>query len=315
MRAMTVTGLGGSEVFEFATMPVPLPAIGEAIIDVAAAGVNPIDAKTRAGKGASAHIRSFPAVLGVDFSGTIDRPAYLAHELAAETPVFGIVGAPRVSGSYAEKLAAPVVSMARAPKSMSLTDAAAIPCAALTAWGAVHDVGRVGSGTRVLVHAGAGGVGHIAVQLAAAAGAHVVTTASERNHDWLRSLGAAEVLDYTTTRFEDATGDIDLVVDLIGNVAADTGRRSLRVMKPNATIVNVPTGSWPELLEEADAAGMRATDLKLIPDARVLAELAARIDAGTLTVHVDRVFDLAEAAEAHRVLEEGHTRGKLVLRV
>lgn len=315
MRAMTITGLGGVDVFEAAEVPVPLQAIGEALVSVAGAGVNPIDAKTRAGKGASGHIRGYPAVLGVDFSGTIDKPAYIAHELEPGTPVYGIVGAPRVSGSYAEKVTVPVVSMARAPERMGLVEAAAIPCAALTAWGAVHDVGRVGPGTRVLVHAGAGGVGHIAVQLASAAGAHVVTTASERNHDWLRELGAADVIDYRTTRFEEATGDIDLVVDLIGNVAADTGSRSLRVMRPGATIVNVPTGSWPGFTQEAEAAGMRATDLKLIPDGRVLAEIAHRIDSGTLTVHIDRVLDLNQAAEAHRMIEEGHTRGKIVLRV
>lgn len=312
---MTITGTGGVEVFEPAEVPVPLQAVGEALVRVAGAGVNPIDAKTRSGRGASAHIREFPAVLGIDFSGTIEKPAYHAHELAPGTPVFGIVGAPRVSGSYAEKLVAGVVSMARAPERLGLVEAAAIPCVALTAWGAVHDAGRVDAGSRVLVHAGAGGVGHIAVQLAAAAGAHVVATASERNHAWLRELGAAEVIDYRSTAFEDATGDIDVVIDLIGNVTADTGRRSLKVMKPGGLIVNVPTGSWPELFEEADAAGMRATDLKLIPDARVLAEIASRIDAGTLTVNIERVFELDEAAAAHSLLEEGHTRGKIVLRV
>lgn len=315
MRAMTITGFGGPEVFELATMPVPPQGMGEVLVRVAAAGVNPIDAKTRAGKGTSAHIREFPAVLGIDFAGTITAPAYLGHDLQPGTEVFGIVGAPRMSGSYAETVTAGVVSLARKPASLSLIEAAAVPCVALTAWGAVHDAGRVKPGDRVLVHAGAGGVGHVAVQLAAAEGAHVVATASERNHEWLRSLGAAEVIDYRSTPFENATGDIDVVIDLLGNVTADTGRRSLRVMKPGAMIVNVPSNSWPEIMAESAAAGMRSTDLKQIPDGRVLAELASRIDAGTLTVHVDRVFELAEAAEAHRALEEGHTRGKLVLRV
>lgn len=315
MRAMTITGLGDESVFALAEVPEPLRAIGEALVDVEAAGVNPIDAKTRAGGGASALIRGFPAVLGIDFAGRIATPAYLGHELQPGTEVFGIVGAPRVSGSYAPRLTAGVVSMARKPDALSMVEAAALPCAGLTAWGAVHDAGRVKTGERVLVHAGAGGVGHIAVQLAAAAGAHVVATASERNHDWLRELGAAEAIDYRAARFEEQTGDIDLVVDLIGNVTADTGRRSLAVLKPGGLIVNVPSGSWPELVEEAAAAGVRATDLKLIPDGRVLAELAARAVAGTLRVHVERVFDLADAAEAHRVLAEGHVRGKLVLKV
>lgn len=312
---MTITDFGDEGVFALAEVAEPLQSMGEAIIDVEAAGVNPIDAKTRGGKGAAAHIRQFPAVLGVDFAGRIANPAYLGHELQPGTEVFGIVEAPRVSGSYAQRLTASVVSMARKPESLNAVEAAAIPCVGLTAWGAVHDAGRVAAGHRVLVHAAAGGVGHVAVQLAAAAGAHVVATASERNHDWLRELGASEVIDYRTTRFEDATGDIDLVVDLIGNVTADTGRRSLSVLKPGGLLVNVPSGSWPELMSDAAAAGVRATDLKLAPDGRVLAELAARIDAEELRVHVEKVFDLADAAEAHRELAKGHTRGKLVLRV
>ncbi len=315
MHAVVMAEAGGPEVLVPATAPMATQAIGEALVRVSAAGVNPIDAKTRAGRGAAGLIRDYPAILGVDFSGTIERPAFDAHPFQPGDAVYGLVPMPRVGGSYAEYLTVPVVAIARAPRSLTPVQAAAVPCAALTAWGCIVTVGKVEAGQRVLVHAAAGGVGHLAVQLAKRAGAHVVATASERNADWLRSLGADEVIDYRSTRFEEETGEIDLVVDLIGNVQDDTGTRSLRAMRPGGLLINVPTGSWPEFRADAAAAGMRATDIKALSDTASLSSIADLIDAGELTVHVDREFPLDEAADAHRLLEEGHTRGKIVLRV
>ena len=315
MRAMVIDGPGAPEALVERELPIPVPAIGEALVRVAAAGVNPIDAKTRAGRGSAALIRQYPAVLGVDFCGTVERPAFDTHPFQPGDAVYGMVSVPRLSGSFAEYLTVPVVAIARAPRSLTPVQAAAVPCAALTAWGCIVTVGAVQPGQRVLVHAAAGGVGHLAVQLAKRAGAHVVATASARNADWVRSLGADEVVDYRTTRFEEATGDIDLVVDLIGNVHDDTGTRSLRAMRPGGLLINVPSGSWPEFRADAAAAGMRATDIKALSDTATLTAIAELIDAGELAVHVDREFPLGEAAEAHRLLEEGHTRGKIVLRV
>jgi NADPH:quinone reductase and related Zn-dependent oxidoreductases len=315
MRAMVISETGGPEVLTPATVPLPAPAIGEALVRVSAAGVNPIDAKTRAGRGAASLIRNYPAILGVDFSGTIVRPAFDAHPLQPGDEVYGLVPVPRLSGSYGEYLTVPVVTIARKPESLSSVEAAAVPCAALTAWGAVVGVGNVKPGQRVLIHAAAGGVGHLAVQLAKWAGAHVVGTASARNADWLKTLGADEVIDYRAERFEEATGDIDLVIDLIGNVHDETGTRSLSVMRPGSLIISVPTGSWPGYLEDAAAAGMRATDIKALSDTATLNSIAELIDAGEVRVHVDRDFPLEEAAAAHRMIEEGHTRGKIVLRV
>lgn len=315
MRAMVIAETGGPDVLTPATVPLPVPAIGEALVRVSAAGVNPIDAKTRSGRGAAALIRNYPAILGVDFCGTIVRPAFDAHPFQPGDEVYGLVPVPRVSGSYAEYLTVPVVAIARAPRSLTAVQAAAVPCAALTAWGCIVTVGRVESGQRVLIHAAAGGVGHLAVQFAKRAGAHVVATASERNADWLKGLGADEVIDYRSVRFEEVTGDIDLVVDLIGNVHEETGTRSLGVMRPGGLLISVPTGSWPEFRADAAAAGMRATDIKALSDTASLTAIAEIIDAGEVSVHVEREFSLEEAAAAHRLLEEGHTRGKIVLRV
>lgn len=315
MHAVVMSGVGGPEVLTPIDVAIPVPAIGEALVKVSAAGVNPIDAKTRGGRGAAGLIREFPAVLGVDFCGTIVRPAFDAHPFQPGDAVYGMVSVPRLSGSYAEYLTVPVVAIGRAPRTATATESAALPCAALTAWGCIVTVGKVEKGQRVLIHAGAGGVGHFAVQLAKRAGAHVVATASERNADWLRELGADEIIDYRTTRFEEATGDLDLVVDLIGNVHDDTGTRSLTAMRSGGLLINVPTGSWPDFRADAAAAGMRTTDIKALSDTASLTAIAELVDAGELRVHVDREFPLDGAADAHLLLEEGHTRGKIVLRV
>ncbi len=167
----------------------------------------------------------------------------------------------------------------------------------------------------MLIHAGSGGVGHFAVQIAAYFGAHVTATASGSNASWLRELGASVVIDYTTTRFDEVVADVDVVIDLVGNVHGDTGTRSLRVLRPGGLYILVPTGSWPGYPEAAEQAGVRATSYKVIPDGGALATIGRLLDSGALQVYVDKVFDLRDAAAAHSLLEEGHTRGKIVLRV
>ena len=315
MRATVMTGPGGPDVLVPQTIERVTPAIGEVLVRVAAAGVNPIDAKTRAGRGVSSLITSYPAVLGVDFVGTVVQPAFNAHPFQPGDTVYGMVSVPRLSGSYAEYLSVPAVAIAPAPKSLNIIEVGAVPCAALTAWGCIFSVGKVQPGQRVLIHAGAGGVGHFAVQFARIAGAHVVTTASAVNTDWLRELGADEVIDYRSERFDEATSDIDVVVDLIGNVSDNTGTRSLTVMKPGGLLISVPTGSWPNFREDATAAGMRSTDIKALSDTATLSAIAELIDNGEVRVHVEREFPLGSAADAHRLIEQGHTRGKIVLRV
>lgn len=315
MRATVMTGPGGPEVLVSRTIEQVTPGVGEVLVRVAGAGVNPIDAKTRGGGGVSSQIRSYPAVLGVDFAGTVVRPAFDAHPFQPGDTVYGMVPVPRTSGGYAEYVSVPAVSIARAPKSIPLLEAGAVPCAALTAWGCIVSVGKIQPGQRVLIHAGAGGVGHFAVQFARQAGAHVVTTASAANADWLRELGANDVIDYRAERFEEVTGDIDVVVDLIGNVQDDTGTRSLTVLKPGGLLISVPTGSWPTFREDSAAAGMRSTDIKALSDTATLTTIAEQLDSGDLRVHIDQEFPMENAADAHRMIEQGHTRGKIVLRV
>lgn len=314
MRALVVDQPGPPEVLTIAQAPVPLLINSEVLVKVAAAGINPIDAKTRSGKGAAAAAR-WPAILGYDFSGTVAAVPFEAHPLHVGDEVYGMTAMPRSDGSYAEYLSVSSLSVTRKPARLSLVEAAAVPLAAMTAWGIVVDVAKAHEGQRMLIHAGSGGVGHFAVQLARYFGADVTATGSTRNLDFLRELGAHKVIDYSATRFEDVAHDMDVVVDLIGNVHDDTGTRSLATLRQGGLLVSVPTGSWPTAIEDAGAAGIRATRFKLAPDGRLLERIGQLLDSGDIRVHVDEVFDWADAAAAHRMLEAGHTRGKIVLRI
>jgi NADPH:quinone reductase-like Zn-dependent oxidoreductase len=220
-----------------------------------------------------------------------------------------------MSGAYAEYLTVNALSVVKKPSLLSHVEAAAVPLAALTAWGMVVETAKAHEGQRMLIHAGAGGVGHFAVQFGAYFGAHVIATGSARNASWLRELGAAEVVDYTAERFDEVLDPVDSVIDLIGNVSDDTGTRSLRVTRPGGLIVNGPTGSWPTMVADAAAAGVRATGYRVTPDGSTLAIVSRLLESGAVKVYVDHVYDLADAADAHRAIESGHTRGKLVLKV
>ena len=315
MRALVIDRPGAADELHLADVPAPIAVLDELIVRVVAAGVNPIDAKTRAGKGVSAAISAYPAVLGNDFSGVVVSAPYEAFPLQPGDEVYGMARVPRTSGSYAEYLPVSSLCVTRKPKRLSHIEAAAVPVAALTAWGMVVELAEAAPGQRMLIHAGSGGVGHFAVQFAKAFGAHVIATGSPRNLDFLRQLGADEVIDYTETRFDEVLSELDSVIDLIGNVHDNTGTRSLTVLREGGILVNAPTGSWPTMAADAAAAGIRATGYKVPADARTLDWISGLIEDGTVRVHVDRVFELADGAAAHRLIEQGHTRGKIVLRI
>ncbi|MAT19381.1 MAG: NADPH:quinone reductase [Leifsonia sp.] len=315
MRAMTMSQSGDAGVLELTELARPIRTNAEVLVRVVAAGVNPIDVKTRAGRGGFPAIQSFPVVLGNDFSGVVVEAPYEAHPLQPGTEVYGMTTVPRVQGAYAEYLSVSELSLVRKPATLSHVEAAAVPLAALTAWGMVVETARAHEGQRMLIHAGAGGVGHFAVQFASYFGAHVIATGSAQNADWLRSLGAAEVIDYTAVRFEEELAPVDAVIDLIGNVSDDTATRSLKVLRPGGIIVNAPTGSWPTLAEDCEAAGVRGTGYRVSPNGATLAVISRLLDSGDVRVAVEQVFDLAEAPAAHRQIESGHTRGKIVLHV
>ena len=314
MRAVVQDGFGGPEVLRVREVPRPEPLPTEVLVRVHAAGVNPVDWKTRGGSGMADLLGQPPFVLGWDVSGVVEAVGFGVTTLAVGDEVYGMPWFPRAAGGYAEYVTAPSRQFARKPATIGHEQAAAVPLAALTAWQALVDTADVRAGQRVLVHAAAGGVGHFAVQFAKHLGAQVIATASSARHAWLKELGADEVVDYTTVRFEDAARDIDVVIDLVGDAHDKTSLRSLEVLHPGGLLVAVPAGVSPELADAAAARGVRVTPFLVEPDGPALARIAALIDAGEVAVEVEEVFPLEQAAQAHIRGEHGRTRGKLVLR-
>ncbi|HET6295062.1 MAG TPA: NADP-dependent oxidoreductase [Kribbella sp.] len=313
MKAISQHEFGGPEVLKVVELERPQPLPTEVLVRVHAAGVNPVDYKTREGHGMAGVLGEPPFVLGWDVSGVVEEIGFGVHTLAVGDEVYGMPWFPRAASAYAEYVTAPARQFAKKPANLSHVEAAAIPLAGLTAWEILTAAAGLQDGQRVLIHAAAGGVGHLAVQFAKHLGAHVVGTASKAKHDWLLDLGADEVIDYHSTAVEDATGDLDLVVDLIGSET--TLAQSLKVLKPGGLLVAVPSGTSPELLTQAEAAGVRVKPFLVEPDGHALGEIAALVEAGQVRIEVEQVFGLADAAEAHRKLADGRTQGKLVLEI
>nr|WP_060943789.1 NADP-dependent oxidoreductase [Streptomyces hygroscopicus] len=315
MRAVVQDTTGGPEVLRVAEVERPRPLPTEVLVRVRAAGVNPVDWKTRQGAGMAGVLGEPPFILGWDVSGVVEEVGFGVTTLAPGDEVYGMPWFPREAGGYAEFVTAPSRQFAVKPATLSHEEAAAVPLAALTAWQILVDTARVTAGQRVLVHAAAGGVGHFAVQFARHLGARVVGTARESRHEWLRRLGAAELVDYTAQRFEDVVEDVDVVIDLLGEDLDATSTRSLKVLRKGGLLVAVPGGVGPELRRAADERGVRTSGFLVEPDGAALTTIAALIDKGEVAVEVEDVFPLEEAARAHARGEDGHTRGKLVLRV
>ena len=301
-------GYGGPEVLKFEDAPRPEPAEGEVLVKVHAGGVNPVDWKVRAGYMRSFRDYPMPFILGWDFSGTIDQ---LGRDVAQSWKTGDEVYArPDIgrNGAYAEYIAVRASEIQRKPKSLDHVHSAAIPLAALTAWQAIFDAAQLRAGQRILIHAAAGGVGTFAVQLARWKGAYVIGTASERNHDFVKELGADEVIDYQTTRFEDAVHDVDVVLD---TMSGETRDRSWQVLKKGGILVSI-LGQPSQ--EDAARHGVRGAGIFVQPNPTQLDELANLADAGKVRPIIDTVLPLAEAARAHEMNQTLHTRGKIVLR-
>jgi len=296
MRAISVREAGGPDVLELVELDRPEPGAVEILVRVRAAGVNPTDWKGRA-RGSGLDGVSAPFVPGHDVSGVVEAVGLGVRLFAPGDEVFGMPLFPHYVGGYAEYVTAPPRHFARKPAALDHVSAAGLPLAGLTAWQSLVDHANVQPGQRVLIHAAAGGVGHLAVQIAKARGAHVIGTARAAKHDFLRDLGADEVIDYTAVDFTDATGDLDVVLDTIGG---EYGPRSRGLLRPGGTFVSLAGSTEPDfLLVEPDHAGMLA--------------LADLVEKGQLRVVIDSVFPLAEAAKAHELGEGGRTTGKIVL--
>jgi len=308
MKAVRIHKFGGPEVLKYEDIPRPEPGSGEVLIRVHAAGVNPVDWKIREGHLKQMMNFSLPLIPGWDVSGVVESAGAGVTRLKKGDEVYSRPDLAR-NGSYAQYIVVRESEVALKPKSLDHVHAAAIPLAALTAWQALFDAAKLAAGQTVLIHAAAGGVGSFAVQLAKLKGARVIGTASKRNHDFLMELGADETVDYTSTRFEDAVRNVDVVLDTI---SGETQQRSWKVLKKGGFLVSILQPPSPE---EAAAHGVRCAHTFVQPNVSQLAELAALIDTGKLKTIVETVLPLAEAAQAQELNKGGHTRGKIVLRV
>ncbi|QCX80707.1 Zinc-type alcohol dehydrogenase-like protein [Streptomyces sp. YIM 121038] len=311
MRAVSQDAAGAPDVLKVVTVRRPDPGRGEILVRVHAAGVNPADWKTRA-RGVFADGTAPPFTLGFDVSGVVEAVGDGVALFRPGDAVFGMPRFPHPAGAYAEYVTAPARHFAPRPEGLTHVQAGALPLAALTAWQALVDTAGVRPGQRVLIHAAAGGVGHLAVQIAKARGAHVIGTASAAKHALLRSLGADELIDHRTQDFAALLRDVDVVVDGIGG---PHWARSLRTLRPGGTLVSLlpPDDAFPA--REAEAAGVRAVFMLVEPDHGGLRAIASLVEEGLLRVLVDAVLPLEEAARAHALGERGRTTGKIVLSV
>ncbi|WP_445525622.1 NADP-dependent oxidoreductase [Streptomyces cyslabdanicus] len=307
MRAIGQDVLGGPEVLREIELERPVPRPNEVLVRVRAAGVNPTDWKHRAGGG---FLGEPPFVLGWDVSGVVEATGVGASLFRPGDEVFGMLPYPFGHGSHAEYVTAPARTFAPKPGGIDHTQAGALPLVSLTAWQALVERADLRAGQRVLIHAAAGGVGHVAVQIAKARGTYVLGTASAGKHDFLRGIGVDEPVDYRSTDFAEAVRDVDVVLDTIGG---DTSLRSLRVLRPGGIVVSIlPVGS-DDLYREAERLGVRAVRMLVDADHHGMEEIAELVAQGGLRAAVADTFPLAEAARAHELGETGRTTGKLVL--
>lgn len=310
--AMAITAYGPAEMLHPMTLPQPQPAKGQVLLKTLAAGVNPIDAKTRAGLGkvATARAGDLPWVPGYDCCGEIVALGEAVEGLTVGQRVAGMVGFPLAAGCYSEFILATSDSVVPVAPSIGNSAAAGLPLAGLTAWQALFDSGRLAAGDEVVISAAAGGVGHLAVQLAVEAGATVTALASEKNHHWLTELGAARVLDYNHSEQLAEIDQVDLWLDLIGGHAAT---HQMAEAGGITRVVTLPTVTAPEVIAAAEQLGAVATGMLVAPDLIALTELFSRLEKGALRLNISKEYPLIEAAYAHQWIEAGQSGGKVIL--
>jgi NADPH:quinone reductase-like Zn-dependent oxidoreductase len=311
MKAARLYAYGAPDVLKYEDAPRPTPAADEVLVKVHAIGLNPVDWKTRAGSGMGARYdQHFPKIIGWDISGVVEEVGATVTKFKVGDAVFGMVRFPAEGGAYAEYLTAPQQELALKPANVDYLSAAAIPLAALTAWQAFFEYGDLQSGHRVLIQGAAGGVGHLAAQIAKWKGAYVIGTSSTANVDFVRSLGVDEVIDYSTTNVEEAVAPVDFALNTVGS---DVLAQSLKLVKSGGQLISI--AGKPDA-EAAQKAGVKAASFLVDINEEHLAQIAALMAAGELTTTITQVFPLAEAAQAHAAGEARTLRrGKIVLQV
>lgn len=311
MKAIILKEFGGVENFEITAVSIPTPADHQVLIKSKAISINPIDVKTRAGKGIAGLITNeMPAILGWEVAGEITQVGIEVKDFKIGDEVFGMMAFPKLAKAYAEYVVANADEIAIKPTNITYNNAAAAPLAALTAWQALTYFTKIKANDRVLIHAASGGVGHYAVQIAKYFGAYVIGTSSAENKDFILSLGADEHINYKAQPFETEIKDLDFVLDAIGGDYID---RSLKVMKKGGTIVSLPSGLNETVAEKAEKLGINGFTIKAKPSGADMKMLARLMADGALKSHISKIFPIDEMADAHLQIESGRTIGKVVL--
>ncbi len=306
MKAIRLHQFGGPETLRYEDVEPPTVGPGDVLIRVMAASVNPIDWKIREGLLQPVLRHRLPLTPGWDVSGVVEVAGESVRNFRRGDAVYAFCDLHR-NGCYAQYAAVRESEVARKPGTVSHVEAASLPMTGTTAWNALMQVAVVGAGQRVLVHAGAGGVGSLAIQIARWRGAHVIATASEGNRALVESLGAGEVIDYRSTRFQDVVRGVDVVLDTIGG---KTHEESFEVLRPGGIVIS--TISQPDEVR-AREAGVRGMFVMTQPSATALEKIAELVDSGKLRPVVGAEFSLAEAARAQELSQSGRARGKIVL--
>ena len=308
MKAVRIHAYGGREVLRYEECPVPTISEDEVLIRVIATAINPVDWKIREGYLKGLIPYAFPLTLGWDVSGIVESVGSNVKRFSPGDRVYSRPDLAR-NGTYAEYVAVKENEVAHKPGTISFADAASIPLAGITAWEAVINAGQIKEGQSILIHAASGGVGSLAVQLAKWKKAHVIATTSERNRDFVKSLGADEVIDYRSVNFKNVVKAVDVVFDTMGGQVQDD---SLAVLKKGGILVSIVQ---PPAEARAEEAGVTGKFVFIQPNAEILRRLAELIDAGIVRPVVGAEFSLKDISKAHELSESGRARGKIVIHV
>jgi len=305
MKAVFIEKFGGPEVLQYGDLPDPVAAAGEVVVDVRAASVNGADWKVRVGQYKQT---KFPLALGRDFSGVISALGTGVDDLKVGDAVFGVLDMGQ-EGAYAEKVAIKAAIVARKPAGLSDVDAAALALTGLTALSSIEETLQLQRGETILVQGGAGGVAGFAIQVAKHIGARVITTTSAANRDYVRGLGADEVIDYNAQDFTKVVSGCDAVFDTVGG---DVAQKSFAVLKPGGRAAFIASGAQAPTPDRNDVKALRPPVRR---DRRALERIAELVRIGAVRPPQIKLYRLSEAAEAHRLSESRHFRGKLVFQV
>lgn len=311
MKAFVLKGFGGVENLVKQDLPVPGIGENEVLVEVKAISINPVDIKTRSGRSQAENLKKFdPIILGWDISGVVVDTGKSVTSFKTGDEVFGMVNFPGHGKAYAEFVAAPESHLTLKPSNITHYEAAAATLAALTAWQIFKEKIKLQPEDKILIHAAGGGVGHYAIQMARHFGARVTATASGEKREFVLKLGAERHIDYTREKFEDLAGGMDFVFDGIGGEYVD---RSLKVLKPGGSIVTLPSGGSSEVAAKAAGKGMNGYTYLVRSNALDMKEIAGMLETGIIKSYVSAVYLFDDLRSAHRHIEEGKTRGKIVI--